>query len=605
MNRYRGWANIGILMIGCFMLAGEAKEHAQAEAVPPALFQDLQWRNIGPFRGGRVVAVAGVPSQPSLYYMGATGGGVWRTEDSGATWTNISDRYFKTGSVGAIAIADSDPNVIYVGMGEAHFRGTASSSGDGVYRSADAGRTWSHLGLELTWQISRIIIDPKNPDVAYVAAQGNPWAPTPARGVYRTSDGGKTWRLVHHGANDSTGASDLAMDPNNPRILYLADWDHQRFPWQIRSGGPGSAIYRTADGGDTWTKLTQGLPNGIMGKIGLAVSPVNPMRIWANIEAEAGGVYRSDDGGMTWIRTTGDRATRGRPWYFMAITADSQNADVVYVLNGQLLKSTDAGKTFAVLRGTHGDQHQLWINPHDSRIMIEGNDGGANITLNGGRTWSTSMNQPTAQIYRVAGDNKFPYFLYGAQQDNTTVAIPSHTFASAIDRPDIQTVPASWFDVGGCESSHIAFDPNDPVLIYASCYQGNLTEYDRRTQSSRVIMPYPALGFTEPPSELKYRFTWNVPLALSPHDPKVIYLGGNVLFRSENRGQSWTTISPDLTRNEKDKQGPGGAPITNEGAGSEIYDTIFYVVESQHERGTIWIGTDDGLVQLTRDEGKT
>jgi photosystem II stability/assembly factor-like uncharacterized protein len=568
-----------------------------AEPIKPAAIQGLAWRNIGPFRGGRVTTVAGVPSQPAVYYMGATGGGVWKTEDAGLSWTNVSDGFFKTGSVGAIAVAASDPNVVFVGMGEAPVRGVATSSGDGVYKSTDAGRTWTHVGLDSTRHISRIAIHPTNPDIVYVAAQGSPWAPTPDRGVYKTTDGGRTWTRIHHGENDSSGASDLAMDPTNPRILYVAYWDHQRTPWQIRSGGPGSAIYKTTDSGETWTKLADGLPKQ-MGKIGLAVSPPDPQRVWAIVEADEGGLYRSDDGGKTWHRTTDDRLTRARAWYYTAVTADPQNEDVVYVINAPLLKSIDAGRTVSVLAAPHGDNHQLWINPRDPKNMIACNDGGATITFNGGRSWSTQNNQPTAQFYRVAVDDRFPYYLYGGQQDNTTVAIPSRSLTGGIDRPD-------WYDVGGCESAHVAFDPKDPRLVYATCYQGILTEYDRRTKDQRLVSPAPMQGLAEPSNEQPYRFNWNAPVATSPHNRSVLYMGGNVLFRSENRGQTWKAISPDLTRNDKNRQGLGGVPITNEGAGGEVYGTIFYVVESPHEAGTIWVGTDDGLVQVTRDGGTT
>ncbi len=583
-------------LMGGALLAQAAP--APSEPVKPALFQSMQWRNVGPFRGGRATTVAGVPSQPMVYYMGGTGGGVWKTEDAGQSWRNITDAFFKTGSVGAIAVADADPNVIYVGMGEAPVRGVATSSGDGVYRSTDAGRTWIHVGLEASRHISRIAIHPANPDVVYVAAQGSPWAPTPDRGVYKSTDGGKTWRQIHHGENNSSGASDMAMDPTNPRILYVAYWDHQRMPWRVRSGGPGSAIYKTTDSGDTWTKLTDGLPKGTLGKIGIAVSASNPQRIWANVEAEDGGVYRSDDGGKSWRRTSDDRVTRARAWYYTAVTADPTDENVVYVINAPLLKSIDGGQTFRPMSEPHGDNHQLWINPRNSQNMVNCNDGGANVTFNGGRSWSTQDNQPTAQFYRVSVDDRFPYFLYGGQQDNTSVAIPSRSLTGGIDRPD-------WFQVGGCESAHVAFDPKNPKLIYATCYQGIITEHDRDTKIERLIMPFPAQGLAEPSNEQKYRFNWNAPVTASPQDPKVIYLGGNVVFRTDNRGTTWTAISPDLTRNDKATQGPGGAPITNEGAGGEVYNTIFYIVESPHEAGTIWVGTDDGLVQLTRDGGKT
>ena len=588
--------SFGVLVLAVSLAAQSTPP--TSDPVKPALFQGMAWRNIGPFRGGRATTVAGVPLQPMVYYMGGAGGGVWKTEDAGLSWHNVSDGFFKTGSVGAIAVADSDPNVVFVGMGEAPVRGVATSSGDGVYKSTDAGRTWTHVGLDATRHISRIAIHPTNPDIVYVAAQGSPWAPTPERGVYKSVDGGKSWKQIHHGENDTSGASDMAMDPTNPRTLYVAYWDHQRFPWQVRSGGPGSAIYKTTDGGDTWTKLTEGLPKGTIGKIGVAVSPSNPQRVWANVEADEGGVYRSDDGGMSWHRTTDDRVTRARAWYYTAVTADPLDDNVVYVINAPLLKSIDGGQIFTPLAAPHGDNHQLWINPHNARNMINCNDGGANISFDGGKSWSTQDNQPTAQFYRVAADDQFPYVLYGGQQDNTTVAIPSRSLTGGINRPD-------WFDVGGCESAHVAFDPKSPALIYATCYQGILTEYDRKTKYRRLVSPDPQQGLAEPSNEQKYRFNWNAPVAASPEHPNVIYMGGSALFRTENRGQTWTVISPDLTRNEKDKQGPGGAPITNEGAGGEVYGTIFYIVESPHEAGTIWVGTDDGLVQLTRDGGKT
>ncbi|HVE78224.1 MAG TPA: glycosyl hydrolase, partial [Gemmatimonadaceae bacterium] len=560
-------------------------------------FRAVEWRNIGPFRGGRVTAVAGVPSQPLLYYMGATGGGVWRTEDGGANWRNISDKFFRTGSVGAIAVAATDPNVIYVGMGEAPIRGVASSYGDGVYKSTDAGRTWTHLGLDATRQISKVIVHPRDPDVVWVAAQGARWGPTNDRGIYKSTDGGRSWKQVHSLAEKTAGASDLTIDPTNPRILYAGYWDHQRLPWQVRSGGPGSGIWKSTDGGETWKKLTEGLPKGTMGKIGIAVS-ANPDRVYAIIEADSGGLYRTDDAGKTWRRMNEDRLLRARAWYYTHITADPQNADVVYVMNAPLLRSVDGGRTFQTVATPHGDNHALWINPTNSAYMINGNDGGANVSFNAGRTWSTQDNQPTAQFYRVNADQQFPYRLYGGQQDNTSVIIPGRTTGYGIDRADWTTGP-------GCESAYLDFDPKDPRYVYGGCYQGIIEEWDRDTEYRRNVMAYPALGLGEPSSEQRYRFNWNAPIITSPHDRKVLYHAGNVLFTSRDRGQSWSPISPDLTRNEKAKQGPGGAPITNEGAGAEVYGTIFYVAESPLEAGTIWAGTDDGLVQLTRDGGKS
>ncbi len=563
-------------------------------------FGGLHWRNIGPFRGGRVTTVTGVPSQPLTYYMGATGGGVWKTDDAGLTWKNITDGKIRMGSIGALAVAGSDPNVIYAGMGESEPRGQSSSWGDGVYKSTDAGKTWKNVGLEMTRSIAKVVIDPRNDDVVYAAAEGSRWGPSADRGIYKTTDGGATWKLLLH-PSDSVAAIDLSMDPSNPRILYAAMWDFQRLPWQIRSGGPGSAIYKSTDAGATWTRLMgHGLPAGAVGRIGVAVSPANPDRIYAIIEAAAdtGGLYRSDDGGDSWHHMTAERLIRSRAWYYTSVIADPQDENVVYVMNASIMKSIDGGKSFQVLPAKHGDNHALWINPRNHDDMINGNDGGATITIDGGASWSTQDNQPTAQFYRVNTDNRYPYWVYGAQQDNTTVAIASATAEGGITTSD-------WYPVGGCESAHIAFNPDDPRYIYAGCYEGAIDEFDRATHQTRDIMAYPALGLAMSPALQTYRFNWSAPIAVSPQNPNVLYHGGNVLFRSSDRGQTWTAISPDLTRNEKAHQGPGGAPITNEGAGGEVYNTIYYIVESPREAGTIWVGTDDGLVQLTRDGGKT
>jgi len=563
-------------------------------AVDPALYGAMQWRNVGPHRGGRVTAVAGVADDPLVYYMGATGGGVWKTTNGGATWTNVSDGFFATGSVGAIAVAPSDPNVIYVGMGEGPIRGVTTTHGDGVYRSTDGGKSWTHVGLEAARQIPAVRVHPRNPDLLWVAVQGNPWGPDSGRGIYRSADGGSTWTRVLAG-DDTTGACDLSLDPTNPRILFAALWDHRRTPWQVRSGGPGSGVYRSIDGGDTWERLTEGLPE-LMGKIGVAVAPSRPERVWALIEADDGGLYRSDDGGKHWRRVNDQRVLRARSWYYMHVVADPLDENTVWVLNGPLVRSIDGGESFDRVRAPHGDHHAMWINPRNSDWLINGNDGGANVSFDGGTSWSTQYNQPTAQFYRVITDDRFPYWLYGGQQDNTTVAIASRTTDGGIGRED-------WYPVGGGESAHVAFDPDDPRRVYATSIVGFITEYDVATGIERNIQAYPELGLGSSAGELRYRFNWNAPVAVSPHDPRVIYHGGNVLLRSTDRGRSWQAISPDLTRNEPDKHGPGGVPITDEAAGAEYYNTIFYVVESPHEAGTIWVGTDDGLVQLTRDGG--
>src|SRR5436190_5683025 len=576
---------------------------ALAQSVPsyPAFdsvrFGALKWRSIGPYRGGRSVAVAGVPGQPLVYYAGYTGGGVWKTEDAGANWRNISDCCFRMGSVGGIAVAADDPNVIYVGTGEHAVRGQSSSFGDGVYKSTDAGRSWKRVGLEKTRQISRVIVHPRNDDVVYVAAQGSRWAPGATdRGVYRSMDGGKSWKLLLH-PSDSSASTVLSIDASNPRILYAAFAQMQRLPWQVRSGGTQGGIWKSSDGGDSWTKLEGGLPK-VVGKIGVAVSPANPERVFAIIEADSGGLWRSDDAGKTWRLQSDQRLIRARAWYYMHITADPANQDVVYVMNAPITKSIDGGRTFTVLDAPHGDNHQLWINPENPRYMIGANDGGATVTLNGGRSWSTQNNQPTAQIYRVNTDRKFPYWVYGAQQDNSSIATPSATSGFGIDATD-------WYPVAGCESAHLAFDPENPRYVYGGCYQGMIDEFDRDTRLSRNIMAWPALGLAQATNTMRYRFNWSSPIAVSPFDARVIYHGGNVLFRTSDRGVTWTAISPDLTRNDPNSQGFGGTPITNEGAGGEVYNTVYYIAESPKTAGVIWVGTDDGLVQLTRDGGKT
>ncbi len=586
-----------ILTVIMVTIASSAPVRAQDDddhPIDPALYQALEWREVGPYRGGRVTTATGVPSQPNVYYMGATGGGVWKTTNAGASWQNISDEYFKVGSIGAVAVSLSDPNVVYAGTGESPIRGVTTSHGDGVWKSTDAGKTWTHMGLAATRQISKIRLHPTNPDIAYVAAQGNPWGANEERGVYRTRDGGATWEQVL-AADENTGAADLSMDANNPRILYAAMWDHQRTPWFIRSGGPGGGLYKTTDGGDTWEKLEGGLPD-LVGKIGVAVSPANSERVYAIVEAEDGGLYRSDNAGKSWSRINPDRVIQARAWYYNHITADTQDENTVWIMNAPLLKSIDGGKSFTPVDTPHGDHHDHWIHPDNNRIMINANDGGATVTFDGGKTWSREDNQPTAQFYRVATDNRFPYYIYGGQQDNSTVAIASRSFEGGIGRED-------YYDVGGGESAHIVFDPDHPRLVYATTINTTLTEYDAETRRTRPIKPYPEYTFGRDPKDHKYRANWNAPLAISPHDYNVIYYGAQVLLRSNDRGLTWQEISPDLTRNEEEKQSRNGGPITNEQAGAETYNTIFYIVESPHEAGAIWVGSDDGLVHLTRNGG--
>lgn len=588
------WAMAGLWGLA---LAAGGDPHAggvSAFSVDPRLYQALQWRNIGPFRAGRTTAVAGVPDQPAVFYIGSSGGGVWKTDDAGTSWHNVSDGFFDVGAIGAIAVAPSDPRVIYVGTGEASIRGQTTSPGDGVYKSTDAGKTWVHLGLADTLHIAAIAIDPANPDTVYVAAQGNPWIPSRDRGVYRSRDGGKTWSRVLF-VNPTTGAHDLSIDPKDPRVVYAALWDYRRLPWNIRSGGPGSGLWKSTDGGDTWHRLRQGLP-GLMGNTGVAVSPVDPDRVYAMIEAVHGGVFRSDDGGRTWRRTNGDAGIRDRGWYYTRIYADPQQKDTVYVLANSVVKSTDGGITFREIRNPHGDNHDLWINPSNDKIMVEGNDGGGVATVDGGQTWSSDLNQPTGQFYRVFADDRFPYRVYGGQQDWGTVSIASSTSESGIGRPD-------WHEVGGGESAQIGADAHDPTLVYATGILGDVTEYDSRDGEMREIPPYDYFAAFRPPSELEYRSNWTPPLLVSSHDPRAIYFGAQVVFKSTDRGTHWQAISPDLTRHELAKEGVDGGPISIEGAGGENYGTITYIAESSLTAGTLWVGSDDGLVHLTRDDG--
>ena len=559
----------------------------------------FQYRLIGPFRGGRVTAVAGVPSQPKVYYFGATGGGVWKTTDAGVNWEAVSDKYFKTGSVGAIDVSLSDPNVIYVGMGESAVRGNVSH-GDGVYKSTDAGKTWKHVGLGDSRQIGRVRIHPKDPNIVYVAAMGHLWGPNKERGLFRTTDGGKTWQNILF-RSDKAGAFDISFDAANPNVMFAAFWQIQRTPYSLISGGEGSAVYRSSDGGETWTDISKnrGMPAGVFGKIGVSVSPVNPNRIWAMIEAKEGGLYRSDDGGDTWQRTSDNASIRQRPWYYTRVYADTQNADIVYVLNVGFHKSIDAGRTFNTVGVPHGDNHDLWIAPGDNQRMIESNDGGANVTLDGGRTW-TAQDQATAQFYRVAIDNDFPYNIYGAQQDNSTVKIASRTNESSITERD-------WYDVGGGESGWIAPHPENSDVVFAGSYGGFLTRYDHKTKQLRNVNVYPDNPMGAGAEAMKYRFQWNYPILFSPHKTEgkyPLYAGGNILFRSLDEGQNWQAISPDLTRNEKSRQGTSGGPITQDNTSVEYYSTIFTAAESPVRQGVIWTGSDDGLVYVTQDGGK-
>jgi len=561
------------------------------------LYDATQWRCIGPWRGGRSCAVAGVVGQPDVFYFGSTGGGVWRSDDGGRRWENVSDGFFG-GSIGAVAVSAFDPNVIYVGGGEKTVRGNVSS-GNGVWKSVDAGKTWSHVGLEESAHISRIRIHPQNPDVAYAAVMGNLYKPHEQRGVYKTTDGGATWKRVLF-ASAEAGAVDLCMDPSNPRILYASTWKIRRTPYSLESGGEGSGIWKSTDSGETWTEITrnEGLPSGTLGIIGLAVSPVQPERVWAIVEAENGGVFRSDNGGQTWKRLNQDRNLRQRAWYYSRIYADPQDEDVVHVLNVAYHTSKDGGKTFSRHVAPHGDHHDLWIAPEDPNRMIIGDDGGAQVTYDGGRTWSTYHNQPTAQFYRVTTDQSFPFRIYAAQQDNSTIRIRHRTDGRSISERD-------WESTAGCECGHIAIDPRDNDIVYGGCYGGLLEKENHRTGESRSINVWPDNPMGHGAEGMKYRFQWNFPIFISPHDPDKLYTASNHLHLSTNQGHSWEVISPDLTRNDSTKLGPSGGPITKDNTSVEYYCTIFAAAESPLREGLIWTGSDDGLVHLTRDGGET
>jgi photosystem II stability/assembly factor-like uncharacterized protein len=569
--------------------------HAQSQqsetpGVDPTLFSGLRWRSIGPPRGGRSIAVAGSVSRPSEYYFGATGGGLWKTTDSGLTWLPVSDRFFKTSSVGAVGVAESNPDVAYVGMGEVALRGNVIQ-GDGVYKTIDGGRTWTHVGLEKTMAIGRVRVHPSNPDVAYVAALGNPYGPNPERGVFKTTDGGRTWDRVLF-RDEKTGAVDLTMDSKNPEVLYAGFWEVFRTPHSLSSGGPGSGLFKTTNGGKTWTELTKnpGLPAPIWGKVGVSVSAADPNRVYAVIEAAAGGVFLSDDAGLRWTLVNDDRRLRQRAFYYTRIYADPQAKDTVYILNTGFYRSTDAGKSIRAIRVPHGDNHDLWIAPNDARRMINSNDGGANVSMNAGESW-TGQAYPTAQFYNVFTTSHVPYHVCGAQQDNSTACVPS--------------TGGELYPAGGGESGYIAPDPEDTDVFYAGSYGGLLTRINRRTGERRNINIWPdnPMGFSA--KDITERFQWTFPIVIAPTDPNTLYAASQHVWKSANEGQSWQRISPDLTRADPSTLGPSGGPITLDQTGVETYATVFTLAPSPRDRNVLWAGSDDGLVHVTRDGGKT
>jgi photosystem II stability/assembly factor-like uncharacterized protein len=575
--------------------------HAAAEpnaVIDPSLLSGLSYRALPFTRGGRVTAVAGLPADPLTYFFGSTGGGVWRTRDAGQTWVPLTDGQFDAGGVGAIAIADSDPNVMYVGTGSACPRGNVSP-GIGIYKTQDGGETWKHIGLRTAGQIGRIRVHPKNPDLVYAAVLGNVFGPSEDRGVYRSSNGGATWEKVLF-VSARTGAVDIAMNPLDPRVLYAAMWTVERKPWTIDSGSLEGGLFKSTDAGDHWTKLGDGLPSGVLvGKIGVTISPANPDRLWAVVEAanEKAGVYRTDDAGRTWQRTSSQREMTHRAWYFNHIVADPVDPNVVYALNTFLFRSTDGGKSFAVINGAKNDNHDLWINPRNPRAMVLGDDGGAAVSLTAASAWSTEQNQPTAELYRVAVDNRYPYRLYSAQQDNSTVSIASFNDSDG---------GGGYQDVGGCESSHIAVDPQHPAVIYAGCFGGAISRTDLDTGIATSVRVYPEHQTGHRAADLTYRFQWNFPIRFSRHTPGVLYATSQFVHRSTDEGHSWKVISPDLTRNDKTKQDySGGRGITRDSTGVEVYDTIFAFEESPVARGVFWAGSDDGRVHVSRDDGAT
>ena len=598
---FRLHATAAVLTLLVALPAHAQRSRATAASVPPALDSTLlgsmKYRLIGPFRGGRSTAIAGVTASPFLFYSGSTGGGVWKTDDAGQNWTPISDKFFG-GVIGSIDVADSDPNVIYAGTGSQDVRGN-SSTGRGMWKSTDAGRTWKFSGLRETGAIGRTIVHPNNPDLVYAAALGHPFGRNRERGIYRSKDGGATWSQVLF-LNDSTGASELVMHPTNPRILYAGMWRAERKPWTMISGGLDGGVYRSTDGGDTWTKLAGGLPTGLVGKVGITISPANPDRIWALIEAEPlGGLYRSDDGGTSWTRVNAENKIRQRAWYYYRVVADPVNENQVWLMSVALHKSVDGGRTFESVSVPHGDTHDLWINPANPRIMGLSDDGGSVVSLTGGRTWSSMNLLPTAELYDVVVDHAYPYRVYTAQQDNTSISVPAWLDANTLHPLN------AWMNAGGCETGPVALHPDFPDVIYGGCYGGAINRYEPKRDLRRDVIAYPQQQVGQKGSEVKYRFQWVAPILVSRHDRNTVYHASQVLHRTRDGGMSWTVVSPDLTTNDKSTQGLPGGPINGDQTGVEMFNTIFALAEDPGDAKTLWTGSDDGRVHITRDGGTT
>ncbi|MBU3077331.1 VPS10 domain-containing protein [Sphingomonas quercus] len=571
-------------------------------AQQPVSFGSLKWRNIGPNRGGRSIGAAGSPNRPLEYYFGATGGGLWKTTDGGISWQPVTDQKIASSSVGTVAISASNPDIVYIGTGETELRGNIIQ-GDGVYKTSDGGKTWKNVGLKDSQSIARILVDPANPDLVYAVVLGHPYDKNAERGIFRSRDGGASWQKILY-KSDSAGAVDLTIDPHNRNVMFAAIWDVNRKPWQLTSGGPESGLYKSTDGGDTWKEITRnrGLPAGVIGKIGVSISGADGNRVYAMIENRDGGVFRSDDGGVTWAKTNDERKVRQRNFYYTRVYADPKRKDVVYAMNTSFFRSTDGGKTFAAIPTLHGDNHDLWIDPNDPDRMIEANDGGASVSVNGGKSW-TLQNYPTAQLYHVATTADIPYQVCGAQQDNSTLCVPSD--AGVNFRNPMGSKPGDWlYGVGGGESGYIAPDPKNPNIFYAGSQGALLTRYDRRTGRSDDVEPYPLFFSGMPASDLKERWQWTFPIVFDPHDPNRLYTSSQHLWMTTDKGQSWTQISPDLTRGDPATLGDSGGPITHDQNGPEIYGTIFAVAPSPITEGLIWTGSDDGYVHITRDGGK-
>jgi len=599
-DRISVWGSVLLLSL-FFMVSGLELKAQDSPPITPSFLEALEYRSIGPYRGGRVTAVEGVAEKPFTFYMGSTGGGVWESKDAGETWTNISDGYFEAGSIGSITVAQSDPNVIYVGTGSDAPRGNIST-GVGIYKSTDAGKSWKHIGLRDGGQIGEIQVHPRNPDLVYAAVLGNIFGPNPERGIFRSKDGGDNWEKILF-VSDSTGAVDIAMDPTNPRILYAGFWRAERKPWTLIDGSTEGGVYKSTDGGDSWQRVRGGLPeDGILGKVDIAVSPANPERVWVLQQTkaeEAGGLYRSNDSGKSWKHINGEHKLRQRQYYYTHLFADPVDENTVYVLNVGFHKSTDGGSTFERISVPHSDVHSLWINPNDPDIMVNSNDGGANVTLNGGKSWTTQLNQPTAEFYRVEVDNRFNYRVYGAQQDNTTISVPSKS-------PGDVSPEQYWYSVGGGESGHISVHPENPDLVYAGTYSGEITRFNLKTGQTLQMTPYPHYTEGTKMTELKYRFQWNFPIEISRHNPDVIYITSQYVHRSTDGGFNWEIISPDLTTdNPKYLDLIPGGPVQHDATGVEIYSSIFSFAESPHLEGELWAGSDDGRVHISRNGGES